>query len=102
MVPFLAPRVRVAGPGSLRLGEWIAVPAWPQRFESCRAGFYCFIWTRWERRGEADLSTKQNCAKAPARVSCPDGDRGRPQGYRGTARARRQTAVRVKSFDMFP
>jgi hypothetical protein len=52
-----------------------------------------------ERRGEADLSTKQNRAKAPTRVSCPDGDRGWPQGYLGAARARPQTAVRVKTFD---
>jgi len=41
-----------------------------------------------ERRGEADLSTKQACAQAPARVSRPDGERGWPQGDRGAARAR--------------
>jgi len=59
------------------------------------AGFICVIWTTLERRREADLPTKQNCAQAPARVSCPDGDCRWPQGYRGAARARPQTAVRV-------
>jgi hypothetical protein len=91
--------VRVAGLRRVPLAEWIAEPAWPQRFESCRSGGCCVIWSRWERRGEADLSTKQNRAQAPARVSCSDGDRRWPQGYRGAARARSQTAVRVKSFD---
>src|SRR5205807_1617777 len=63
-----------------------------------RGGFYWIIWATLERRREADLSTKQDCAQAPARVSCPDGDSGWPQGYFGAARARPQTALRVKSF----
>jgi hypothetical protein len=102
MVPFLAPHCRGIRLLACAASVWRKGP--PRRLghkvlSLAAAPFYGIIWTRWERRGEADLSTKQNCAKAPARVSCPDGDRGRSQGYRGAARARPQTAVRVKSSD---
>jgi hypothetical protein len=61
--------------------------------------FIALLGLELERRGEADLSTKQACSQAPAWISCPDGDRWWPQSNRGAARARPQTAVRVKSFD---
>jgi hypothetical protein len=81
------------------LAEWIAVPACLKVLSLAPAAFIALLRLELERRGEADLSTKQACAQASARVSRQDGERGWPQGYRGAARARPQTAFGVKSFD---
>src|SRR5262249_3509692 len=47
---------------------------------------------------EADLPTQQAGAQAPARLSQPHGDQGRPQGDRGATRARPQAAERLIAF----
>jgi hypothetical protein len=57
--------------------------------------FFALLGLKLERRGEANLPTKQACAQAPAWISCPDVDRWRPQGDRVAARSRPQAAVRV-------
>ena len=93
--PAFAEAGRNPRPRRRRLAEWTPVPAWPKNLGLAGRAFIALLEPGLERRSEADLSTKQACAQAPAWVSCPDGYRGRPQGYRGAARARPQTAVRV-------
>jgi hypothetical protein len=91
--------VRIDGLRRPHVVKWTPLPAWPESLGLAGKVLIALLGLALELRGEADLSTKQNCAQAPARVSRPDGERGWPQSYRGAARARPQTAVRVKSFD---
>src|SRR5215469_3375264 len=44
---------------------------------------------------ETDLSAEQIGAQAPPRLSYPDGDQGRPQGFVGASRPRPQAAERL-------
>jgi hypothetical protein len=52
--------------------------------------------------GEADLSTEQARAQASPRLSCPNGDQGRPQGPQRAPGSRPQAPQRLKRSRRHP